>query len=45
MPYASKPRRKAQEIRHGLVEAAGELFAAHGYEGVSVRDIAAAAGV
>jgi AcrR family transcriptional regulator len=45
VPSASKPRRKAQEIRQGLVEAAGELFAAHGYEGVSVRDIAAAAGV
>jgi len=45
VPSASKPRRKAQEIRQGLVEAAGELFAAHGYDGVSVRDIAAAAGV
>jgi AcrR family transcriptional regulator len=42
---AAKPRRKADEIRASLIDAAGDLFAAHGYDGVSVRDIAAAAGV
>jgi len=42
---AAKPRRKAEEIRASLIDAAGELFAAHGYDGVSVRDIGAAAGV
>ncbi|MGZ3275527.1 MAG: TetR/AcrR family transcriptional regulator [Caulobacteraceae bacterium] len=45
MSAAAKPRRKADEIRASLIEAAGSLFAAHGYDGVSVRDIAAAAGV
>ena len=45
MTAAAKPRRKADEIRASLIDAAGDLFAAHGYDGVSVRDIAAAAGV
>jgi AcrR family transcriptional regulator len=42
---ASKPRRRAEEIRAALVDAAGALFARHGYDGVSVRDIAAAGDV
>jgi AcrR family transcriptional regulator len=45
VPAAAKPRRKADEIRASLIDAASELFAAHGYDGVSVRDIASAAGV
>jgi AcrR family transcriptional regulator len=42
---SAKPRRRAEEIRASLVEAAAGLFAQHGYNGVSVRDIATAAGV
>jgi len=42
---ASKPRRNAAEIRASVLEAAGTLFASDGYDGVSIRDIAAAAGI
>jgi AcrR family transcriptional regulator len=35
----------AEETRRRILEAASQLFAKHGYEGTSVRQIAAAAGV
>lgn len=45
MSGAAKSRRKADEIRASLIDAAGILFAAHGYDAVSLRDIGAAADV
>lgn len=41
----SKAPRGRDEVRRALVDAAAELFAARGVASVSVRDIAAAAGV
>jgi AcrR family transcriptional regulator len=45
MPRPSAERDAENETREKLVTAAGNLFALHGYQGVSVRAIAAAAGV
>lgn len=41
----SGPRSSAVETRQRILEAARDLFAQHGVDGVSVRDIASAAGV
>ncbi len=40
-----KNRRKRGEVRKKILEAATKLFADRGYDGTSIRDIAAAAGV
>jgi AcrR family transcriptional regulator len=45
MPKTSAERDAENETREKLVAAAENLFAQHGYQGVSVRAIAAAAGV
>jgi AcrR family transcriptional regulator len=44
-PLPSAVRDAENETREKLVAAAENLFAQHGYQGVSVRAIAAAAGV
>lgn len=41
----SSPRGSAVETRQRILEAARDLFARHGVDGVSIRDIASAAGV
>jgi AcrR family transcriptional regulator len=40
-----RPRRSTEEVRARLLEAAHELFLAHGYEAIYTKDIAAKAGV
>lgn len=44
-PPAGKRERRKRETREAIVSAAERLFAAHGYDGVTVADIAAEAGV
>lgn len=41
----SPPRRKSLLARESLLDAAERLFAAHGYHGVSIRDVAGEAGL
>lgn len=44
-PAARRPRRTTEEVRSRLLEAARELFLAHGYDATYTKDIAAKAGV
>lgn len=45
MTTPAKPPRRRGEARQAIIDAARELFGARGYQGASLRDIAAAANV
>lgn len=44
-PQRRAPQKRAIESRNRILDAAERIFAAHGYDGATVRDIATAAGV
>jgi AcrR family transcriptional regulator len=44
-PPARRPQRRSRETRERLVEAALQVFASHGFEGATTREIARRAGV
>jgi AcrR family transcriptional regulator len=41
----TRPRRKGQITRERILDAAEALFAAHGYEGTTLRDVASSVGI